>query len=220
MRLCAATVLLAATGCQVVFSLDDDKLQFRRVISADADQATTLTFERPDDVADLDVLIAVIHSPDMDETEVVSGPPELKRLAEGVAANCGDDWHTTFFAGLAGTATSYEFAFNMPESHYGLIGAYANASRASLIIHRNPDEIEGDPVLPATMTAPGSILWFGGGASQVWTDNEAPLEMTKRGSNRTIAMFERRVPDGVVPDLTLALSHEFCAGVAEIAVEP
>jgi len=224
MRLVA--LLVFATGCQLVFELDEavpdaaSAFGFRRVVSADSDQQITLTFDRAAEIADSDLLIAMVHSPDADETEVTVAPPGFEKLAEGVAEGCNDDWHTTYYAGLAGAATSYEFLFTTIESHYGLITAYASAARASFVIHRDPEQLEQSAVLPASATAAGAILWIGGAASEAWDDDQTPAAMTKRSSNRTLAVFDQTLPDGVIPEIEIATSFNFCAGVAEIAIEP
>jgi hypothetical protein len=233
----AALPLLFATGCQLVFSLDDNRgeqiVQRRTSLIQTAGNTYSVSLDLGSTIEEGDLVIATIQARQLDDVEISVLSPGWKLIAEEEALDCPGQFHVWFLQTIVTAGLQSEFEF-MPDNADSpappmdvITTAYSGASSARLLDFKlmGPLQMQDPPVERIAFAEmeiePGSMVWFGGGALSPWTDLDRPVGTQPIQSLQQLAAFELAVPSGALPEVELPNRiGDFCADVAQIAVEP
>lgn len=224
-----AVLLSLVTGCQLVFPLDGDRdpvtVTLRKTYLHDP--GTTKRIELPLDpaVEPGDLLIAMIGARDLDDIEIEEISAGWTLMAEEEAVMCPGQFHVSFLSAIVTADTESQFDFDVEGSMNVLVSVYTGASSARLLDFKLMGDLQNEPTLafPVATLEPGSIAWFGGSALKPWSVVDTPVGTERIDAVAQLAAFQLAVPDGQLPEVILPNDrplNEFCANVAQIAVEP
>lgn len=221
-------LLVALAGCQVVFDVEPlPSITRTSIVQVNTPATTMVSFVRPVEIRDGDVLVFVLGVGDPRDNVVVSTPPDAVAVFDNLnnSGICGpgQQRRTLAYSSIARPEDGqYDFMFMDASVQNAVLVAYSGSQPPFTKDARGISNKDGtEPLLmplPAYTLSPRSISLVTIHSSM--TLSAIPEPMTNISTVGGIKTFELATPTGEVPERSLTIPTGACANYLELTFEP